>query len=145
LRANTVNEVVTARHAKDAERILRLAMIVTELTAGVSKLYSKGGFRRYYSGVFQAPGLRIHLPPVLVDAFLAATPFIELGIGLGLLWTTQRRRFASAFCAFFMALEFGHYIMEQWSPVNEMIPFIILGAIDFMLPNHASWFKRDPQ
>lgn len=138
-----MNGVFAARHAKDAERILRMAMIVTELTAGVSKLCSKGGFQRYYAEVFRAPGLRIHLPPVLVDAFLATTPFIEIGIGIGLLWTAQRRHFATAFCVFFMSLEFGHYIMEQWSPVNEMIPFIILGAIEVMLPNHASWLRRD--
>lgn len=136
-------ETFQSSYAKDSERLLRAAMVVTEVTAGVSKLFSKGGFHRYYLGLFQAPELRIHLPPLLVSAFLAATPFIEIGIGLGLLWTAQRRRFAAAFCVFFMALEFGHYVMEQWSAVNEMIPFIILGALVVMLPSHASWFGRD--
>jgi uncharacterized membrane protein YphA (DoxX/SURF4 family) len=136
-------ETFNLTHAKDSERLLRAAMILTEVTAGVSKLCSKGAFRHYYSGLFRAPELRIHLPPALVDAFLAATPFIEIGIGIGLLWTAQRRFFATAFCLFFMALEFGHYVMEQWSPVNEMIPFIVLGALVILLPSHASWFRRD--
>jgi hypothetical protein len=136
-------ETFRLSYAKDSERLLRAAMVVTEVTAGVSKLFSKGGFHRYYLGLFQAPGLRIHLPPLLASAFLAATPFIEIGIGLGLLWTAERRRFATAFCLFFMALEFGHYVMEQWSAVNEMIPFIILGALVILLPSHASWFRRD--
>ena len=129
---------------KDAERLLRLAMVVTLATAGVSKLSTHGAFAQHYSDLFQAPGLRIHLPSLVVDAFLRLTPFLEIGIGLGLLWTPLRRYFVQAWCLFFMALEFGHYVLEQWSPVNEMIPYVLLGAVALMLPHHASWRRRDP-
>lgn len=128
---------------KDAERFIRFAMAVTLVTAGVSKLFSHGGFAAYYSGLFKNPELRINLPPLLVDAFLNTTPFIEIGLGLGLLYTPLRRFFVKAWCLFFVAIEFGHYILQEWATVNQIIPFFTLGAICMILPNHRSWFARD--
>ena len=34
---------------KDAERVVRVSMIVILLTAGISKFFSHGGFFEYYS------------------------------------------------------------------------------------------------
>ena len=42
-------------HLKDAERFLRVVMILTLLAAGVSKLFSGDGFSEYYSGLFANP------------------------------------------------------------------------------------------
>jgi hypothetical protein len=39
---------------KDAERVVRITMIVILLTAGTSKFFSHGGFFEYYSTLFQA-------------------------------------------------------------------------------------------
>ncbi len=51
---------------KDAERVVRITMIVILLTAGTSKFFSHGGFLEYYCALFQGD-LRITLPRLLVD------------------------------------------------------------------------------
>lgn len=66
---------------KDAERIVRITMILILLTAGTSKFFSQGGFFAYYSQLFQGD-LRINLLPQLVDFYLKVTPFIEISLGL---------------------------------------------------------------
>jgi hypothetical protein len=129
--------------AKNAERILRLTMIVTLLTAGVSKLFSHGSFAAWYGSHFAKPELRIHLPSMLVIAYLQAMPYLEIAIALGLAYTRLRKYFIYAWCFFFVVLEFGHYTLQEWANVNQMIPYIILGSFCLLLPHHRSWFKSD--
>ena len=102
-------------HLKDAERFLRVVMILTLLTAGVSKLFSGGGFYEYYSGLFANPELRINLPMVLVNLFLTLTPFLEIGVAVALTVNQIRRAAIVAWWAWFLNIEFGHYVMEEWS------------------------------
>lgn len=130
-------------HLKDAERMLRVVMIVTLLTAGVSKLASAGGFYDYYAGLFANPDLRIHLPMVLVRAFLGATPFLEIAIALTLAVNPIRRGAIVAWWVWFLNIAFGHYVLQEWSAANEIVPYQILGAIAYALPSHASWLRRD--
>jgi hypothetical protein len=70
---------------------------------------------------------------------------MELAIGLGLLYTPLKRFFTHTWCLYFVMLEFGHYVLEQWSSVNEMIPIILMGAFCLILPEHKSWFTRSPR
>jgi uncharacterized membrane protein YphA (DoxX/SURF4 family) len=60
--------MISEQTLKDAERIVRITMIVILLTAGTSKLFSQGGFVDYYSQFFQGD-LRINLPAPLVNAY----------------------------------------------------------------------------
>jgi uncharacterized membrane protein len=136
---NTIKEI----YLKDAERILRLVMIVTLATAGISKLLSNGTFYDYYRSLFANPSLRINLPVTLVEVHLLVTPFLELSIAIGLLFTRYRRLVTLAWCAFFITIEFGHYVLQEWSAVNEIIPYLLLGTFSYILPNHQSWLKRD--
>jgi hypothetical protein len=129
---------------KDAERLIRFAMVVTLCTAGISKVFSHGAFNQYYGELFRNPQLRIRLPSFFVDGFLFLTPYLELAIGLGLLYTPLKRFFTHTWCLYFVTLEFGHYVLEQWPSVNEMIPIILMGAICLILPEHKSWFTRSP-
>ena len=46
---------------KDAERLIRFAMVVTLCTAGISKFFSHGAFNQYYGELFRNPQFRIHL------------------------------------------------------------------------------------
>lgn len=136
---HTIKEI----YLKDSERILRLVMIVTLATAGSSKLLSDGAFYEYYRALFANPALRIHLPGILVKLHLLITPFVELSIAVGLLFTRYRRLVTIAWCAFFITIEFGHYVLQEWSAVSEIIPYLLLGAFSYILPNHQSWVKRD--
>src|SRR5687768_523476 len=115
---NTI--AVDSKHLKHAEWMLRLVMIFTLATAGVSKLLSDGSFYNYYSALFANQDLRIQLPNILVDLHLLLTPFIEIGIALALIFTRIRRYAITAWWIWFIMIQFGHYVLQDWSAVNEI-------------------------
>jgi hypothetical protein len=127
---------------RDAERIVRVTMIVILLSAGISKLFSGGGFSDYYSNLFQGD-LRIRLPALLVDGYLAMIPFIEIGLGLALISNRWRLQAIYGWFAFMLSLLVGHYVLEEWSAVNQMLDYVFLGLLGLVLPAHGSWFRRD--
>ena len=127
---------------KDAERVVRLVMITILLTAGTSKFFSDGGFQAYYSGLFQGD-LRIVMPAWLVNVYLNTIPFIEVGLGLALLSNRFRLLAVYGWFAFMLSLLVGHYILQEWSAVNDMLDYFFLGLLALVLPNHSSWFARD--
>ncbi len=127
---------------KDAERIVRASMIVILLTAGTSKFMSHGGFFDYYSALFQGD-LRIVLPRPLVDAYLRLIPFIEIGLGLALISTPAKRFTVHAWFGFVLSLLVGHYVLQEWSSVNQLLDYLFLGLLCLLLPAHRSWFRRD--
>lgn len=129
-------------YLRDAERVVRVTMIVILLTAGTSKLFSAGDFFDYYSGLFQNE-LRIKLPPLLVNSFLRLIPFIEISMGLAFIATKYRRIVVVGWFGFMLSLMFGHYVLQEWSIVNQMLDYIFLGLLCLILPAHASWFTRD--
>ena len=129
-------------YLKDAERLLRFTMILTLLVAGVSKLFSDGAFYDYYFKAFTNDTLRLQLPALLYKIYLSIIPYLELLLSLALVWSRHRRIFTVAWVVYFISLETGHYILQEWSAVNEMIPFILLGTAVYILPAHMSWFSR---
>jgi uncharacterized membrane protein YphA (DoxX/SURF4 family) len=134
--------MISQRRLKDVERVVRLTMILILVTAGASKFFSQGGFFDYYSQLFQGD-LRIQLPPVLVNIFLSAVPYVEVLLGMGLLLNQIRSRVIYAWFVFMWSLLFGHYILQEWSAVNQMLDYVFLGVLCFVLPHHSSWFRRD--
>ena len=127
---------------KDAERIVRLTMILILLTAGTSKFFSQGGFFDYYSQLFQSD-LRISLPATLVNFYLKIIPFIEIFLGLSLISNTYKTYTVYGWFSFMFTLLFGHYVLQEWSAVNQMLGYIFLGLLCLVLPVHSSWTKRD--
>ena len=127
---------------KDAERIVRITMITILFSAGSSKFFSNGGFFEYYSQLFQGD-LRIGLPSFVVTLFLKATPFIEIFLGLALLSNKNKIYAVYGWFIFMLSLLFGHYVLQEWSSVNQMLDYIFLGLLCLILPNHSSWFSRD--
>ena len=127
---------------KDAERVVRVVMVVILLTAGTSKFFSHGGFFDYYSKLFQGD-LRIRLPPFFVDSYLRLTPFVEVGLGCALLSNRHKVPAVYAWFVFMLSLLVGHYILQEWSSVNELLDYFFLGLLCLVLPNHQSWFRRD--
>lgn len=130
------------RLLKDAERVVRIVMITILLTAGTSKLLSGGGFFDYYAALFQGP-LRIQLPPLLVNGYLSVIPFIELGLGLALLSNRYKHLVVHGWFGFMLSLLLGHYVLQEWSAVNQMLDYFFLGLLCMLLPTHASWRRRD--
>ncbi|MBF0464232.1 MAG: hypothetical protein HQK88_05380 [Nitrospirae bacterium] len=127
---------------KDAERIVRLTMIVILLTAAASKFFSHGGFLEYYSKLFQG-NLRIKLPPFIVNTYLSLIPYIEISLGLALLSNKHKQFTVYGWFALFLSLIVGHYILQEWSSVTEMLSYMFLGLLCMVLPNHQSWLRRD--
>jgi len=127
---------------KDAERVVRVTMIIILLSAGASKLFSAGAFFAYYSELFQGD-LRISLPPLLVDAYLRIIPYIEIGLGLALISNRYKSFVVYGWFGFMLSLLVGHYILQEWSSVNQLLDYIFLGLLCLLLPTHRSWFRRD--
>ena len=117
-------------------------MILILLTAGTSKFFSSGGFFEYYSQLFQGE-LRIVLPATLVNLYLACIPFIEIGLGLALAVTALKPWTVYAWFAFMLSLTLGHYVLQEWSAVNQMLDYIFLGLLCLVLPHHQHWWRRD--
>jgi uncharacterized membrane protein YphA (DoxX/SURF4 family) len=128
---------------KDAEQVVRVVMITILLTAGTSKFFSNGGFLAYYSSLFQQD-LRIHIPTFFINSYLQIIPYIEIGLGFALFSNRYKRIAVYGWFAFMLSLLIGHYILQEWASVNQMLDYIFLGLVCFVLPNHQSWFQRDP-
>jgi uncharacterized membrane protein YphA (DoxX/SURF4 family) len=133
--------MIPKHRLQDAERLARLTMIVILLTAGTSKFFSNHGFYDYYSALFQGD-LRITLPAALVNLYLSAVPFVEVGLGLALLSNRFRTGVIYAWFGFMLSLLFGHYVLQEWSAVNQMLAYIFLGRITLILPAHQSWLTK---
>jgi uncharacterized membrane protein YphA (DoxX/SURF4 family) len=131
-----MKEYFDLRILKNAELILRLTMIVTLLVAGVSKFYSSGNFHKYYLKQFSNEGLRIRLPSYMFDTYLSLIPFIEVGIAIALITSIKRRFFIVVWILYFISLEIGHYVLEEFTSVDLIIPFILLGVSAYILPSH---------
>lgn len=136
--------MIPVQKLKDAERIVRITMILILLTAGTSKFFSDGAFYNYYSELFQGE-LRINLAESLVNLFLSLIPFIEISLGLALLSNKYKGYTVYAWLGFMLSLMFGHYILQEWSEVNQMLDYIFLGLLCLVLPTHSSWLARDRQ
>ena len=133
--------MINAMLLKDAERVARVTMILILLTAGTSKFFSQGGFFEYYSALFQGE-LRIGVPPVLVDGYLRMIPFVEIGLGLALLSNHYKHYVVYGWFGFMLSLLLGHYVLQEWSSVNQMLDYVFLGILCMVLPTHQSWLRR---
>lgn len=127
---------------KDAERVVRVTMIVILLTAGTSKFFSHGGFFEYYSTLFQGD-LRISLPQFLVNAYLRIIPFIEIGLGFALISNRYKHHIVYGWFGFMLSLLVGHYILQAWASVNQLLDYMFIGLLCSLLPSHQSRLRRD--
>lgn len=119
------------------EQVARWVMALILLTAGTSKFFSAGGFKNYYSGIFGNADLRINLPAFSYDIYLTLIPFIEIGLGAALLIASLKRFTVWGWYAFMASLLVGHYVLQEWSSVNQMLPYFFLGMICHILPTKA--------
>jgi uncharacterized membrane protein YphA (DoxX/SURF4 family) len=133
---------ISTRTLQSAELILRLTMAMTLLIAGISKFFSEGGFYAYYFKQFSNTDLRINLPPFSFDIYLTLIPHLEVAIGIALLTSLKRRVFIVFWILYFMTLELGHYLLEEFTSANMIIPYILMGTVAYVLPAHKhiwSW------
>lgn len=115
------------------EMVCRVLMVSILLTAGTSKLMSDGGFFAYYSDLFQSD-LRIVLPKSLVDLYLTLIPFIELTLAQVLLVPRLKPIGLLGWYGFMLSLLVGHYILQEWSSVNQLLNYFFLGFLFQALP-----------
>ncbi len=130
--------MIEKRNLVQIEFVARGLMALILLTAGISKLFSAGGFKAYYSGIFANPDLRINVPQFLVDCYLTLIPFIEILLGICLLFAVLKRYTIWAWYAFMASLLIGHYILQEWTIVNQMLSYFFLGMIAHALPTRRS-------
>ena len=128
---------------KNAEIILRCTMSITLLVAGISKFFSMGNFYNYYSKEFAKEDLRINLPAFSFETYLALIPYLEVAIGIALLTTLKRRLFIVIWIIYFIMLEIGHYILEEFQSANMIIPYIIMGVMAYLLPGYENRITKN--
>ncbi|MDB5090429.1 MAG: hypothetical protein JWR09_4423 [Mucilaginibacter sp.] len=133
---------ISLKTLKNAELLLRLTMIITLLVAGISKFCSHGNFHKYYLKLFLNPALRINLPSFLIDIYLSLIPFIEVGIAIALITSLKRRFFIVVWILYFISLEVGHYVLEEFTSVDLIVSIILFGVAAYILPAHEFfWLK----
>jgi len=130
--------MIEKRTLTHIEMVARGLMALILLTAGISKFFSGGGFKAYYSGLFANPDLRINTPQILIDGYLTLIPFIEITLGACLLIASLKQFTIWVWYAFMASLLVGHYILQEWSIVNQMLPYFFLGMIAQALPTRKS-------
>lgn len=126
--------MIDQKKLAQVETVARALMALILLTAGISKLFSGGGFQGYYSGLFANPDLRINLPAIFFDNYLTAIPFLEIGLGIALLIPALKPFTIYGWYAFMASLLVGHYVLQEWSAVNQMLSYFFLGFICHALP-----------
>lgn len=131
-----MENAISLKTLKNAEFLLRITMVVTLFVAGVSKFFSQDNFYKYYSKLFSNEELRINLPSFTFEIYLKLIPFLEVAIAIALLTSFKRRFFIVVWIIYFLTLEIGHYILEEFTTVDLMIPFILLGTAAYILPSH---------
>jgi uncharacterized membrane protein YphA (DoxX/SURF4 family) len=139
---------ISLKTLKNAELLLRLTMVVTIFVAGLSKFCSGGNFHKYYLKQFANPDLRINLPTSLFDTYLSLIPFIEVGVAIALATSVKRRFFIVVWIVYFISLEVGHYVLEEFTSVDLIIPIIFFGVAAYILPAYElPWqkSKRGPE
>ena len=133
---------ISLKTLKNAELLLRLTMTITLLVAGISKFCSHGNFHKYYLKLFLNPSLRINVPSFIIDAYLSLIPFIEVGIALALITSIKRCLFIVIWIVYFISLEVGHYVLEEFTSSDLIISIILFGVVAYILPAH-NWFKTN--
>ena len=118
----------------EIEFVSRALMALILLTAGTSKLFSGGGFKEYYAGLFADESLRLKIPDWVITLYLSGIPFIEIGLGVCLLIASLKPYTVYAWYLFMASLLVGHYILQEWSSVNQMLAYFFLGMICHALP-----------
>jgi uncharacterized membrane protein YphA (DoxX/SURF4 family) len=137
-----MENILREKTLRNAELILRCTMSITLLVAGISKFYSHGNFYSYYSKEFANKELRINLPAWSFETYLTLIPYLEVTIGLALLTMLNRRLFIVIWIIYFISLEIGHYLLEQFQSANMIIPYIIMGVMAYILPGYNSYWKK---
>lgn len=121
----------------EVEMVGRILMALILLTAGISKFFSGGAFADYYAGQFANESLRIVLPGFLVSTYLLLIPFIEVLLGAALLVERIKPLTIYAWYLFMASLLVGHYVLQEWTSVNQMLAFFFLGMIVHLLPSKS--------
>ena len=129
--------MIERKKLAEVEQVARWLMALILLTAGISKFFSGGGFKTYYSGLFGNEDLRLNFPAFTYDTYLAIIPFIEVVLGAALIVVALKRYTIWAWYAFMASLLVGHYILQEFSAVNQMLIYFILGMICHILPTKA--------
>lgn len=129
--------MITQKKLSEVEFIARHLMALILLVAGTSKLFSGGGFMEYYIGQFADQALRIQVPGIIIESYITMIPFVELTLGAALLIAALKPYTVYAWYAFMASLLVGHYILQEWSSVNQMLAYFFLGMICHLLPAKA--------
>ncbi|SNY99459.1 MauE/DoxX family redox-associated membrane protein [Flagellimonas pacifica] len=133
---------MNTNNLKNIERIARIFLILLLLVGAVYKLLDLGNFVTYYSDLF-AKSYVFKIPTGLTKALLYTMPFVELLIGLCLLFYRTRTIGLYGYLVFIMFMMLGEYFMDNFHNVNGTLDYMFMGMLCILLPSHKSLFKND--
>ena len=133
---------MNTNNLKHTERIARLFLILLLLIGASYKLLELDNFVTYYSDLFSKSYV-FKLPPELITIILYAMPFVELLIGICLLFTKTRTIGLYGYLIFIMFMMMGEYFMDNFHNVNGTLDYMFMGMLCILLPSHKSLFKKD--
>ncbi len=68
---------------------------------------------------------------------------IEIGLGAALLINSIEYFAVYACFGCFLSLLFGHYLLQGWSSVNQILEYLFFGICCLLSPMHRPGLRRD--
>lgn len=133
---------MNTNNLKNIERIARVFLILLLLIGAVYKLLDLDNFATYYGGLFSKSYV-FKIPAGLIKVLLYTMPFVELLIGISLLFSKTRTTGLYSYLFFIMAMMLGEYFMDNFHNVNGTLDYMFMGMLCILLPSHRSLFKND--
>lgn len=131
-----------ANDLKNIERIARIFLILLLLIGATYKLLGLENFVTYYGELFSKSYV-FKISPGLIKVLLYTMPFIELIIGICLLFSKTRTIGLYGYLFFIMTMMLGEYFMDNFHNVNGTLDYMFMGMLCFLLPAHKTLFKND--
>lgn len=135
---------MNTNNQKNIERIARIFLILLLLIGATYKLIDIENFVTYYQGLF-SKSFVYKIPEGLVIILLYSLPFIELFIGLVLLFRKTRIIGLYGYLGYIMLMMLGEYFMDNFHNVNGTLDYMFMGMLCLILPAHNSLFKNDKE
>lgn len=133
---------MNANNLKNIERIARVFLILLLLVGAIYKLLDLDNFVTYYGGLFSKSYV-FKIPASLIKMLLYVMPFMELVIGVSLIFNKSRTFGLYSYLFFIMTMMLGEYFMDNFHNVNGTLDYMFMGMLCILLPNHSSLFKNE--
>ena len=138
--------MISTAQLKNVERLARIFLISLCLVGSSYKFFHPygymDGFVSYYMDLFEKASFGIPTSWIFPALYMAT--FIEMTVGLLLIFGKTRTLGLYSYFCFIMIMFTGEYFMDNFHNVNGIPDYLYMGLLCLALPHHQSIFKNDP-